>query len=218
MQPGTHCAPVRFATFREMNKSELRKIYLQKQKSLSEKERREKSLKIADNFFAKFSLETVNFLHIFLPIEKNNEIDTNLIISTLWRDFPEIFTILSRVDFETMTLENLRFHSATKLIKNKWHIDEPTGAELVEIEKIDVVLVPLLAFDKKGFRVGYGKGFYDRFLNECRKDVLKIGVSYFAPVVEISDVNEFDVKLDFCITPEKVWHLLRSEPSAVADG
>lgn len=187
-----------------MTKAELRKIYLQKRRSLSVEERSEKSLKIADNFFANFSLETVKFLHVFLSIEKYKEIETKTIISTLWRDFPEISTIVSRVNFETMTLENLKYHSKTELVKNKYHIDEPTGAELFEIEKIDLVLVPLLAFDEKGFRVGYGKGFYDKFLSECCTDVLKIGLSFFAPVAEISDVNKFDVKLDFCITPEKI--------------
>ena len=187
-----------------MKKRELRKNYLARQKSLSDFERNEMSRKIAERFFEKFSLETVRFLHVFLAIEKNNEIKTDKIIKLLWRDFPEIVTIASRVDFEAMTLENLKYDADTKLFKNKWHIDEPTGAELVEIEKIDLVLVPLLAFDERGFRVGYGKGFYDKFLSECREDVLKIGLSYYAPVVEISDVNEFDIKLDFCITPEEI--------------
>ncbi len=186
-----------------MTKSELRKIYLAKQKSLSDAERDEKSREIAERFFEKFSLETVRFLHVFLAIEKNNEVKTDKIIELLWQDFPEIATIVSRVDFQTMTLENLKYDALTELIENKWHIAEPTNTELVEIGKIDMVLVPLLAFDEFGFRVGYGKGFYDKFLSECRTDVLKIGLSYFAPVAEISDVNEFDVKLDFCITPEK---------------
>ncbi len=188
-----------------MIKSELRKIYLLKQKSLSNEERNEKSLKITKCFFKKFDLEDISFLHVFLSIEKNREIDTNAIITRLWRDFPEISTIVSRIDFETMLLENLKYNAETKLVKNKWDIDEPTGAELIEIEKIDVVLVPLLTFDEKGYRVGYGKGFYDKFLSQCRKNVLKIGLSYFAPIAEISDVNEFDVKLDFCLTPDKIW-------------
>ncbi|MDQ3180555.1 MAG: 5-formyltetrahydrofolate cyclo-ligase, partial [Acidobacteriota bacterium] len=77
--------------------------------------------------------------------------------------------------------------------------------ELIETEKIDIVLVPLLCFDRKGFRVGYGKGFYDRFLKNCRTDCLKIGLSYFAPIKEISDVQDFDVRLDFSITPEEIF-------------
>jgi len=67
------------------------------------------------------------------------------------------------------------------------------------------VLVPLLSFDKKGFRVGYGKGFYDRFLMQCKSDCIKIGLSYFDPIDVIDDADEFDVPLDFCITPQKVY-------------
>jgi 5-formyltetrahydrofolate cyclo-ligase len=187
-----------------MTKSGLRKIYLEKQKSLSNIERSAKSLQIADVFFDFFSFEKIRFLHAFLPIEKNGEIDTFAVINRLWRDFPEITTSVSRVDFETMTLESLKFESTTELVVNRWHILEPAGNKLIEVEKLDAVLVPLLCFDERGFRVGYGKGFYDKFLKNCRADCLKIGVSYFAPVNKINDAREFDVKLDYCVTPQKV--------------
>ena len=187
-----------------MTKSELRKIYLEKQKTLSEVERRKRSSQIADGFFESFDLIDICFLHVFLPIEKNREVETAFIYKRLWQNFPKITTVASRVDFQTMTLENLRFGADTKLVRSRWHILEPTEGELIEIEKIDAVLVPLLCFDKSGFRVGYGKGFYDKFLSECRKDCLKIGLSYFAPVEKISDAQIFDVKLDFCVTPETV--------------
>jgi 5-formyltetrahydrofolate cyclo-ligase len=65
--------------------------------------------------------------------------------------------------------------------------------------------VPLLAFDEKGFRVGYGKGFYDRFLKQCKDGGIKIGLSYFNPIDTIEDAGEFDVPLNFCITPQKVY-------------
>ena len=188
-----------------MTKSELRKIYLEKQKSLSGAERNRKSLRIADNFFDHFSLAKVRFLHAFLPIEKNGEVNTFAVINRLWRDFPGIVTGVSRVAFETMTLESLKFDSTTKLAVNRWHILEPKGNEAVKIEKLDAVLVPLLCFDERGFRVGYGKGFYDKFLKNCRRDCLKIGLSYFTPVKEIADAQSFDVQLDFCVTPEDVF-------------
>ena len=187
-----------------MTKSELRKIYLEKQKSLSDSDRRNKSREIADSFFDNFDLKTVHFLHIFLAIEKNKEIETQFIYERLWRDFPEVTTVVSRVDFQTMTLENLRFAADTKLIRNRWRIFEPAESEAVKLERIDAVLIPLLCFDNQGFRVGYGKGFYDKFLSECRTDCLKIGLSYFAPVEETFDAQNFDVRLDFCITPETV--------------
>ncbi len=188
-----------------MIKSELRKIYLAKQKSLSDFERRDRSRKIAAAFFENFNLQNIRFLHIFLAIEKNGEIETSFFFKRFWNDYPKIITVVSRVDFRTMTLENLRFAHDTKLARNRWHIFEPVGGELIEIEKIDAVLVPLLCFDERGFRVGYGKGFYDKFLSECRTDCLKIGLSYFAPIAEISDARNFDVKLDCCVTPEKFF-------------
>jgi len=188
-----------------MTKSELRKIYFEKQKSLSDVERKEKSLQIADEFFENFGLESVRFLHVFLTIEKNREIETSFIYKRLWRDFPRITTLASRVDFQTMTLENLKFTGDTKLVVNKWQILEPATSDAIEIEEIDAVLVPLLCFDEKGFRVGYGMGFYDKLLKECRTDCRKIGLSYFAPTAKISDAQSFDVRLDFCITPQKKW-------------
>jgi len=189
-----------------MNKSELRKIYLEKQKSLSDSERRETSRRIAERFFENFSLENICFLHVFLAIEKNREVETSYIFKRLWRDFPEITTVASRIDFRAMTLENLKLTPETKLVRNRWHIFEPTDGELIEIEKIDAVTVPLLCFDERGYRVGYGKGFYDKFLSECRTDCLKIGLSYFAPVAKIPDAREYDVKLDCCVTPEEIFN------------
>ncbi|MFT7351177.1 MAG: 5-formyltetrahydrofolate cyclo-ligase [Flavobacterium sp.] len=82
--------------------------------------------------------------------------------------------------------------------------------ELIEINstKIDVVFVPLLAFDLQGNRVGYGKGFYDKFLANCKPTTIKIGISFFEAEEKISDVFAKDVKLDYCITPEKVYSFI----------
>ncbi len=187
-----------------MTKIELRKTYLAKQKSLSTTERIEKSRQISNLFFQSFDLSRTNFLHCFLPIKKFNEIDTNLIFQKIWCNFPCIETIVPRVNFQTNTIENVKLTAETKLVKNIWEIDEPGEEEIIETKEIDLVLVPLLCFDARGFRVGYGKGFYDRFLKDCREDCLKIGLSYFAPVAEISDARDFDVKLDFIITPQTV--------------
>jgi 5-formyltetrahydrofolate cyclo-ligase len=188
-----------------MNKRELRKIYLEKRKTLAPDQIKEKSLQIAERFFQAFDLNRINFLHCFLPIEKFREIDTKLILHRVWFEFSHIETIVPRVNFETNELENLKFTPFTELIENAWMIHEPAHNELVSCEKIDAVLIPLLCFDKKGFRVGYGKGFYDKFLTHCRADCLKIGLNYFPPVEKIEDVNEFDVKLNYCLTPDETY-------------
>jgi 5-formyltetrahydrofolate cyclo-ligase len=188
-----------------MLKAELRKIYLARQKSLSAQERSEKSLRINDSFFQSFDLSRIQYLHCFLPIEKFNEIDTKPIFRRVWRDFPQIETLVPRVDFHAREIENLKFTAETELVQNAWRIHEPAHDESVETEKIDLILIPLLCFDERGFRVGYGKGFYDRFLKNCRADCLKIGLSYFQPVAEIEDAHDGDIRLDYCVAPESVW-------------
>ncbi len=192
-----------------MTKSKLRQIYLAKQKSLSESERRKMSLRIGESFFADFDLDDVRYLHLFLSITEKGEIDTSFIINDLWNNFANIKTVVPRVDFEKGVLEHLEFNEESKLQVSHWGISEPVGDEFVDEQKIDLVLVPMLCFDKRGFRIGYGKGFYDKFLSLCREDCLKVGLSFFAPVDEIEDVQNFDVKLDYCVTPKKVWEFRR---------
>lgn len=188
-----------------MLKAKLRKICLEKQKSLSPAERTSKSRQISDLFFDKFDLSRIKFLHCFMPIEKFNEIDTKVIFERVWREFPQVETLVPRVNFETSEIENLKFTPETALVQNQWNIHEPSHDEKVEAAEIDLILVPLLSFDARGFRVGYGKGFYDRLLKNCRADCLKIGLSYFAPVEEIEDAWKFDVKLDFCVGSQRIW-------------
>ena len=185
-----------------MTKAELRKINLARQKLLSNDERIEKSKQLCKQFFREFNLSKVGFLNLFLAIQKNNEIETRFFYDKIWRDFPQICTSVPRVSGEN--LELIEFTSETKLVKNSWKIPEPFANNFVDAKLIDVVLVPLLCFDAEGFRVGYGKGFYDKFLSKCRKDCLKIGLSYFAPIEKIDDVNEFDVRLNYCLTPENI--------------
>ena len=88
---------------------------------------------------------------------------------------------------------------------NRYGIDEPIDGKQVLPEAIDWVLLPLLAFDRRGYRVGYGKGYYDKFLKECRDDVVKIGFSFFGPVDRISNVNRHDERMDYCITPDDIY-------------
>ena len=103
------------------------------------------------------------------------------------------------------TLTHYLLTENTQLRKNTYGIPEPVEGLLVPENKLDVVFVPLLAFDKKGCRVGYGKGFYDRFLMKCRPDTIKIGLSIFDAVSEISDATQADVRLDYCVTPEEIY-------------
>jgi 5-formyltetrahydrofolate cyclo-ligase len=63
----------------------------------------------------------------------------------------------------------------------------------------------MIGFDLQGNRVGYGKGFYDRFLERTRPDAIKVGLCLFPPVDQISDAAPFDIKMDVVVTPEQVY-------------
>ncbi|MDR6968686.1 5-formyltetrahydrofolate cyclo-ligase [Flavobacterium arsenatis] len=185
-----------------MNKKELRIKYKELRKTLSEEEIEEKSLAVA-NKLIHLPIWEKNYFHIFLPITEQKEIDTEFILHLLAGKDKEI--IVSKSDFKTRKMTHFLLTDNTRIRKNEYNIPEPVDGLEVPSSKIEVVFVPLLAFDKNGHRVGYGKGFYDKFLSECKDDVLKIGLSFFEAEEEISDVFESDVRLDFCITPDEIY-------------
>ena len=150
------------------------------------------------------SLHTV---HVFLPIRKNNEVDTFSILNYFKHEQPQLKILVPRTSFKNLSISNIVYdHEFTILGRNKYDIPEPIHGRIVPALEIDAVFIPLLGFDVNGNRVGYGKGFYDRFLSECRPDVVKIGLSFFDPVERIDDINKYDIPLDLCITPAKTWN------------
>ena len=185
-----------------MNKVEARKKNKEARKSLTLEEVEEKSLEIA-NRLIRMDIWDKTYYHIFLPIVEQKEVDTEFILQILAGKDKEI--VVSKSDFETTTMSHFLLTDNTKIKKNEYNIPEPVNGLTVPTELIDVVFVPLLAYDKQGNRVGYGKGFYDTFLSQCKPDVIKIGLSFFEPEDLIEDVFETDVKLDFCVTSEEVF-------------
>jgi 5-formyltetrahydrofolate cyclo-ligase len=188
-----------------MQKACLRKEMLQKRLGYEAADIARKSKQIAANFFRSFSLENIKAIHVFLPIQLKNEIDTWPIIRKLQAEYPQIQVVASVSDLQEFTLTHHWLLPETELVQNKWGIPEPQGAEAVAVEKIDMVLVPLLAFDRQGHRVGYGKGFYDRFLELCRPDTIKVGLSLEEPVTAITDIHAGDTALDFALTPTNIY-------------
>ena len=185
-----------------MTKKELRTKHKALRAKLSAEEIEEKSLQIA-NQLLKLDIWKNTFFHIFLPIREKNEVDTEFILQILHGKDKEI--VVSKSDFEGLTMSHFLLTDATKFEKNQYGISEPIDGLEVPVAKIDVVFVPLLAFDKQGNRVGYGKGFYDKFLSECKPETIKIGLSFFDAEDLIDGVFENDVKLDFCITPKTLY-------------
>lgn len=168
---------------------------------MSAQELLDADLSIANNLLRLPVWKFSNY-HIFLSISEKNEIDTTPILSIIQGKDKNI--IVPKMN-ENDTLSNYLLTDNTKLIKNKWNVPEPIDGIEISEKKLDVVFVPLLAFDKTGHRVGYGKGFYDRFLSNCKPDVIKIGLSHFEAVEKISDVDDNDIALNYCVTPTKIY-------------
>lgn len=182
----------------------LRKCYLEKRNAISSHEK----LKLDDLLliqFQRLSFSDVHTLMSFWPMPHSNEPNTILYSSYLRHTIPDLQIAYPVSNFAKHTMQAVVINDGTIYQQNKFHITEPQDGENIEALDIDLIFVPLVVCDIKGFRVGYGKGFYDSFLANCKEDILKVGFSYFSPVENIKDVHKFDIPLDYCITPESVY-------------
>ena len=186
-----------------MTKNELRKVYLDKRKALSPKMLEDISQKICNAIFSNFQLEKKK-ISLFLPIERKREINTYKI----WEKAMSFDALVAipKINEKTNDLKQVLFETEDQLEISPYGIPEPKKGRVIAAEHFDFIFVPLLAFDKKGNRVGYGKGYYDRFLKKCPPRCKFIGLSLFddcAP--DIDDINFRDIKLDYCITPNEFY-------------
>lgn len=187
-----------------MTKKEIRHIFKKKRAALSDAQI-EKSDDLILVQFQKIPLHGLNYVHSYMASERLKEPDTSLILKYIEFRFPHITVVVPKTDSETMRMEHYQVNDDVRFAKNFLGIDEPVAGQRVRTADLDLVLVPLLAFDERGYRVGFGKGYYDRFLAECRPDTIKIGLSFFGPVDTIEDADCFDISLDYCCTPYKLY-------------
>lgn len=185
-----------------MIKNELRKKYKDFRSKFSLDEIEGKSVVIANNLL-KLPIWDKEYYHIFLSILEHKEVNTEFILSILSGKDKHI--VLSKSDFDTSMMNHFLLTDSTKIKTNKWNIPEPVDGIEIQPNKIEVVFIPLLAFDKYGNRIGYGKGFYDKFLADCKPDTIKIGLSFFEAEDKIKEVFESDVRLDYCVTPKEIY-------------
>lgn len=186
-----------------MTKQEAR-TYYRKQRSILTESQTEKLKDLILIQFQQLHLPFVNLVHCFLPIHGKNEPDPDPLVRFLAFHNPGLGVAVPRV-INDQDMVHILLREDTELVKNAFGILEPAEGVAVDPEEIDLVFVPLLAFDRSGNRVGYGKGYYDRFLASCREDVVRIGLSFFDALEKIEDTDPWDIPLDYCITPEQVY-------------
>lgn len=187
-----------------MLKAELRKQYTQKRKALSVDEAFLLSEKIFNNFISYFQPQVGDKVHIFIPIQKFKEINTQIFISYFLAQKIRVFVPKIVGD----ALINIEIFENTAYETNSWGISEPVSNEDSGENAFHYVITPLLYCDRKGNRVGYGKGFYDSLFQKVSPETKKIGVNYFDPDEYVDDVWENDIPLDYLVTPVEVLSFL----------
>ena len=142
-----------------------------------------------------------SFYHLYLSNQINNEVETDEIVNLLFMKNKRVFVpkMLGK------DLLNIEIDNNTKYSLNQLGIREPISSNQKDASLLEVIFIPLLIFDKLGHRVGYGGGYYDKFLGNIKDDVLKIGLSLFEPIDKIQDIERHDIRLDYSITPKKVY-------------
>lgn len=188
-----------------MLKKDLRTKYSTLRDKLSTSQIAEKSLAIS-NKVLEIPIWSKDYYHVFLPITSKKEIDTINILSILQGKDKNI--VVPKV--ENDSLGHYLLTDNTKFKNSAWGVPEPINAIPIDPGHIDVVFIPLLAFDTNGNRVGYGKGFYDKFLSDCHPEVVKVGLSFFEAESTITDIFNGDIPMDFCITPETIYSFIGS--------
>lgn len=186
-----------------MKKAAIRELYKKMRIELSDKQRMRMDDLMLINF-QQLPIDIPALIMTYAPIAKFGEFDPLPVTDYCYFKNPAqaLFYPLITSEKEMICVV---VDDNTTFVPSKFGVDEPVDGLNMFPEEIDLVLVPLLAFDANGYRVGYGKGYYDRFLKKCREDVIKVGFSYFEPVAAITDITAYDVKLDYCITPQQIY-------------
>ena len=181
------------------DKTFLRSHYKKKRFSLTKQEVDDLSQRVFKQL-DKLNIWKLKHYHIFISILKYNELDTSFIINKLKSE--QKIIIVPKIS--NNELVHIAINDETEFGLNEYGIKEPNDGNHFIIENLDIIFIPLLAFDIEGHRVGYGKGYYDRFLKLTNNSTLKIGLSFFDPINKILDIDDNDVKLDYCVTPKQV--------------
>lgn len=186
------------------DKKILRKEIITKRNNIDVTEKENMDKKILDRFYdSKYYKEAK---HIFVYISYGSEINTKEIITKAFKDNKKIY--VPRTEFKTRLMDAVEIKSLDNLIKSSYGALEPSKEEpYVDPNKLDLIVVPGLAFDRNGGRMGYGAGFYDRYFKKISKEniskVTKLALTYDFQVLDKVPMSEQDVPVDYIITEKE---------------
>ncbi|MBQ2960820.1 MAG: 5-formyltetrahydrofolate cyclo-ligase [Oscillospiraceae bacterium] len=182
-------------------KSQLRRLALSKRDALDTVLREEASAEIAKRLLSLLEMKAAKTVMCYKSFR--SEVSTAQIIKALEKQGKKLcFPVCGKAGI--MQAWNPQEDEAWKT--GMMGISEPDveKSELICPEEIDIVICPMVAFDEKKWRMGYGGGYYDRYLPKCTK-ALKIGIAFEAQRLDKVPVDEFDQPMDYIVTEEKVY-------------
>jgi len=185
-----------------MTKAEIRKLYKEKRAQLSPYALSKISAQVQALVLNSISFSS-KYVSIFLPIEQQKEISTYGLLEDIMLKGGH--PVLSKANFSDHSLSLYHYEHPSQLEVSSFGIPEPKYGRTILASKLDYVIVPLLALSSEGQRVGYGKGFYDRLLKQCKPDCIFIGIHLFDEFVEITDLKKDDIPLHLCFTPSGMY-------------
>ena len=181
-----------------MTKAELRQQVLSVRKNLQADERHDLSKIVFDKVVALPEFEASR--NLFVYIDFNNEVETKLLIKYALAIGKTVSVPLIKEDGHMIAVE---IRSWLGLKKNFYGILEPADeTNIVSRKLIDTAIMPGIAFDKKLNRVGFGKGYYDKFLTDTK--IKKIALAYDFQIVEKIPADKLDIKADMIVTPTRI--------------
>jgi 5-formyltetrahydrofolate cyclo-ligase len=187
-----------------LNKKQLRTILRAKRQSISVSQQQSSMIAVATLFTAHPLFQRSQHIACYLP--NDNELDCSAIIEAIWKADKNCY--LPVLSPQGKNLEFLEYRSFDSLCANKYGILEPDNTAKIAVEKLDLVLVPLVGFDLAGHRLGMGGGYYDRtfefLLTQEKKTPCLIGLGFEEQQMDALPFDEWDVMLDGVLT-EKRW-------------
>ena len=182
-----------------MNKKELRREILNIRNNLDKDTKK----KYDEIIFSKLRKrkEYLNSNNIFIYLGYGSEIDTISFVKSMFLDGKNV--CIPKTNIEDKTMEAVIITDLDNLEEDKYGILEPiSNYKVINKNDIDLVIMPGLAFDNNGGRLGYGGGYYDKFLMDCSEDKFKIALAYNFQVIESVPKEEHDILVDCIITEE----------------
>ena len=181
-------------------KQEIRQKLLKIRSEINPEAYREKSAKIIASLKKQPEFIKAETIHCYVSMNERNEVDTHGLLKYLVES--EKKPVASITNFQDGTLSHRYLTSLDHLQENKWGVLEPVGGEVAEANEFDLVIVPMVGGDGDKNRIGYGKGFYDRFLENVTCPT--IGLLFDDCLIRSVPVEPFDISLDKCITERKI--------------